>query len=63
MFKKLFDRIMDAKTPREVELALIDENGVDMMYQREKISWEDHERLFTLGARMMKLGELIEKAN
>ena len=49
MFKKLFDRMMAAQNADEVALVLYAPDGVDMMYQKEKISWQDHERLFSLG--------------
>ena len=52
MFKKLFDKMMAAKTNEERALVLYGEDGVDRMYQKEKITWEDHERLFNLAARL-----------
>lgn len=54
MFKKLFDRLMDAATNEENEGVLYAEDGVDMMFQREKITWEDHQRLFNLAARLQR---------
>lgn len=59
MFKKLLDKLLAAKNPQEVEEILLCE--VDQMFQKEKITWQDHERLFTLGGRLMKLAELMEK--
>ena len=61
MFKKLFDRMMEAKTNEERALVLYGEDGVDRMYQKEKISWQDHERLFSLGARLMAYAEAVTK--
>ena len=52
MFKKLFDRLMAAETAEEINSVLYAPDGVDMMYQREKITWDDHERLFRLAARL-----------
>lgn len=46
MFKKLLDELLDAKTVEEVTLILYREDGVDRQFQREKLSWNDHERLF-----------------
>ena len=54
MFKKLFDRLMAAATNEEIESVLYAEDGVDMMFQREKITWEDHQRLFNLAARLQR---------
>ena len=52
MFKKLFDRLMAAKTNEDRTMVLYAEDGVDRMFQKEKITWEDHERLFNLAARL-----------
>lgn len=57
MFKKLFDKMMAAETPKEVEEIML--TDVTMAFQHEKIGWNDHERLFTLGARLIKLAELL----
>ena len=60
MFKKLLDELMNATTADEVSHILyrnksdLEDYGVDMAYQREKISWQDHERLF-------KLAEIVER--
>lgn len=59
MFKKLLDKLLAARSPKEVEEILLCE--VDQLFQKEKISWQDHERLFILGGRLMKLAELMEK--
>ena len=61
MFKKLFDRMMAAQNADEVALVLYAPDGVDMMYQREKISWQDHERLFSLAARLMAYADAVTK--
>ena len=50
MFKKLFDKIMAAPDADKVYEVMAE---ADMLFQREKISWDDHERLFSLGARLM----------
>ena len=52
MFKKLFDEMMRASTEKEINDILYRKDGVDMAYQREKLSWEDHERLFNLADRL-----------
>lgn len=45
MFKKLLDKMLEAKTADEA-LAIFGE--ADMAFQREKISWDDHQRLARL---------------
>ena len=54
MFKKLFDRLLAAETAEEITEVLYAPDGVDRMYQREKITWDDHERLFKLAERLQK---------
>lgn len=58
MFKKLFDEMLAAKTVAEIDGILYRADGVDALYQREKITWQDHERLFNLAG---KLSELLSK--
>lgn len=58
IFRKLMDELLAAKTEDEINAILyrntgyFTEDGVDMAYQHETITWEDHERLFTLAARL-----------
>lgn len=52
MFKKLLDELLDAQTSEEINSVLYRNDGVDMSFQREKISWQDHQRLFKLAARL-----------
>ena len=54
MFKKLFDEMMRASTEKEINDILYRKDGVDMAYQREKLSWDDHERLFNLADRLAR---------
>lgn len=54
MFKTLFDRMLAANTSEEINDVLYAEDGVDMQYQHGKLTWLDHERLFTLAARLQK---------
>lgn len=51
-FKKLIQRLADCRTEDDINAFLYDQNGVDISYQREKITWNDHELLFTLAARI-----------
>lgn len=55
MFRKLFDALMAARTPEEiVDVLYRSPDGVDISYQREKITFKDHERLFKLAERLKK---------
>lgn len=45
MFKKLLDKMLEAKTAEEA-LAIFAE--ADMAFQHEKLSWNDHQRLARL---------------
>lgn len=53
MFKKFVKAMLAAKTSEEVTAILYNEQGVDMMFQREKLRWDEHEMLFDLAARLM----------
>ena len=59
MFKKLFDELLAAKTEEEINLVLYRNggtnrkaDGVDAAFQHETLSWQDHERLFSLAERL-----------
>ena len=58
MFKKLLDELLAATTAEEVNHILYRTKnetegwGVDLAFQHEKISWQDHERLFKLADRL-----------
>ena len=58
MFKKLLDELLAATTAEEVNHILYrmksetEDWGVDLAFQHEKISWQDHERLFKLADRL-----------
>ena len=60
IFRKLLDELLTATTDDEINKVLyrntgyFAEDGVDMAYQHETITWEDHERLFTLAAKLSK---------
>lgn len=56
MFKKLFDELLAATTPEEINDILYRfPDGVDVAYQNEKLGWKDHERLFQLAGRLDQL--------
>ena len=48
MFKKLFDELLVANSQDEITNVLYGLEGVDLSYQRCKLSAKDHERLFEL---------------
>lgn len=49
MFKKLLERIANAKDQKDaVENVFYGEDGIDMAYQREKITWKEHELLLAI---------------
>ena len=54
MFKKLLDELLAATTKEAITDILYQKDGIDQMFQREKISWQDHERLFKLAARLQE---------
>lgn len=49
MFKKFIQRIIEA-TDREdaIENVFYGSDGIDMAYQREKITWKEHQMLLAL---------------
>lgn len=52
MFKKFVKLMLQATSPEEIEDVLYGENGVDMMFQKDKLKWEEHEMLFELAAKL-----------
>lgn len=49
MFRKFVERIIAAKNREDaIENVFYGPDGIDMAYQREKISWKDHELLLDL---------------
>lgn len=62
MFKKFLERIIEAKDREDaiqnvfygtkIENGKITQWGIDMAYQHEKITWEEHEMLLALIEKM-----------
>lgn len=48
MFKKFLQEIINAKSNDEMTAIFYREDGIDRMYQREKITWKEHEMLADL---------------
>ena len=61
MFKKFFDELLTAETEQQIEDIIYRADGVDMAFQREKISWQDHERFFQLAGSLSMLIRLMKK--
>ena len=52
MFKKLVKELLAAKTEDDIQSVLYGSAGADMMFQKEKIKWDEHEMLFDLAAKL-----------
>ena len=61
MFKKFFDELLLCETEEQITDILYRADGVDMAFQREKINWRDHERLFKLAGSLSMLIRLMEQ--
>ena len=59
MFKKFLQEIIDANREEELMDIFYRNDGIDMMYQKGKLSWKDHQMLLSLINKMnMKQGEI-----
>lgn len=61
MFKKYVKALVEATTSSEIYEILEGVDGVDMMFQREKLKWEDHELLFKMGNEKLKYLKIMDK--
>lgn len=57
MFKKFVQELVNAKTKEEVERIFYRSDGIDMMYQKEKLSWKDQQLLLDLVNKLLELME------
>lgn len=48
MFKKFLQEIIDANSEEELMDIFYRKDGIDIMYQKEKLSWKDHQMLLAL---------------
>lgn len=48
MFKKFLQEIIDANSEEELMDIFYRKDGIDMMYQKGKLSWKDHQMLLSL---------------
>lgn len=55
MFKKFVQELVNAKTKEEVERIFYRSDGIDMMYQKEKLSWKDQQTLLELVNKLLEL--------
>ena len=61
MFKKFVKALVEATTSSEIYEILDGIDGVDMMFQREKLKWEDHELLFKTGNEKLNYLDIMGK--
>lgn len=53
MFKKFVQRIIEAENKEDaVQNVFYGEDGIDLAYQHEKISWKEHQMLLALIEKM-----------
>lgn len=53
MFKKLLQRIIEAENKTDaIEHVFYGPDGIDMQYQREKITWNEHQMLLQIIEKM-----------
>lgn len=53
MFKKFVQRIIDSENQEDaVQNVFYGADGIDMAFQREKITWKEHEMLLALIEKM-----------
>lgn len=55
MFKKFVQELVNAKTKEEVENIFYRSDGIDIMYQKEKLSWKDQQLLLDLVNKLLEL--------
>ena len=55
MFKKFIKALAEATTEEEINEILYSENGVDMMFQKKKIKWEEHQIIFKLASKILTI--------
>lgn len=55
MFKKFIERILEAKDLEDaMRNVFYGANGIDAAFQKDKISWKEHEMLLELIGRLFK---------
>lgn len=53
MFKKFIQRIIEAESREDaINNVFYGKDGIDMAYQREKITWKEHQMLLALIEKM-----------
>ena len=53
MFKKLIQRIIEAENKEDaIQNVFYGANGIDAAFQKEKITWKEHEMLLALIEKM-----------
>lgn len=54
MFKKFLQEIIDANSEEELLNIFYRADGIDVAFQKEKISWKDHQMLLALISKLTK---------
>lgn len=54
MFKKFLQEIIDTNSRDELLNIFYGTDGIDMAFQKEKISWKDHQILLSLINKLIK---------
>lgn len=53
MFKKLLQRIIEAEDQQDAfDSVFYGEDGIDRMYQQERITWKEHQMLLAIIEKM-----------
>ena len=55
MFNGLLDQLLNANTTAEINHILYTFDGVDMLFQKGKLTAREHERLFKVARKLEKL--------
>lgn len=48
MFKKFLQEIIDANSEEELMNIFYRKDGIDIMYQKDKLNWKEHQMLLAL---------------
>ena len=62
MFKKFVQELINAKTKEEVHEIFNRPDGIDKMYQKEKLSWKEQQMLLELVNKLYDLMSVCDLA-
>jgi len=60
MFKKLVKKLLAARSSEDLAEALYGAEGVKGMFEKGKITWDEHETLYELAGRLVEWAEAKE---